>query len=353
MGARPYGGLVAGAGRVSRLSASLLRAAAIATVAALVVGVSISATSAASASPCGSSSAVPQYKHIVVIAFENHSYGSILGSAAPASYFKTLASECGTATSFTSASFPHSLPNYLAVTGGTTGGVTGDCLPSTHCSVSTPSIFDQVGSSSWRVWAESMPQPCDSQNQSTYVTRHNPPLYYPTIATATCQADDQPMPAAVPNPSRSITWITPNLQHDLTIGTLTDASTWLRTLLTGPSGLLQSKSYSAGNTAIFIWFDSGADTDSCVNTDSIDRDRTEHRTPGRLNPAQRLPTTPRLGKPARRAVPGERLYREGIRQGVPALSGRDGMRAGAAATNAARARRPAQSGRPRTTPPML
>lgn len=263
MGARPYGGLVAGAGRVARLAASLLRrAAAIATVAALVVGASNSATSAASASPCGSSSAVPQYKHIVVIAFENHSYGSILGSAAPASYFKTLASECGSATNFTSASFPHSLPNYLAVTSGTTGGVTGDCLPSTHCRVLSPSIFDQVGPSSWRVWAESMPQPCDSQNQSTYVTRHNPALYYPTITAATCQADDQPMPTAVPNPSRSITWITPSLQHDVTTGTLTDASTWLSTLLAGPTGLLRSKSYTAGNTAIFIWFDSGADTDT-------------------------------------------------------------------------------------------
>jgi hypothetical protein len=254
---------VAGAGRVARLSASWLRrAAAIATVAALVVGVSSSATSAASVSPCGSSSAVPQYRHIVVIAFENHSYDSILGPAAPASYFKTLASECGSATKFTSASFPHSLPNYLAVTSGTTGGVTGDCLPSTHCSVLSPGIFDQVGSSSWRVWAESMPQPCDSQNQSTYVARHNPPLYFPTVAAATCQADDLAMPTTVPNPSRSITWITPNLQHDLTIGTLADASRWLSALLTGPSGLLQSKSYTAGNTAIFIWFDSGADTDA-------------------------------------------------------------------------------------------
>ena len=262
-GARPYGGRVAEAGRVARLSASwLLRAGVIATIATLVVGVSNSATSAAPASPCGSSSAVPQYKHIVVIAFENHSYASILGSAAPASYFKTLASECGSATNFTSASFPHSLPNYLAVTSGTTGGVTGDCLPSTHCSVLSASIFDQVGASSWRVWAESMPQPCDSQNQSSYVTRHNPALYYPAITAATCRADDQPMPTTVPNPGRTITWITPNLQHDLTIGTLADASTWLSTLLTGPGGLLHSKAYTAGNTAIFIWFDSGADTDA-------------------------------------------------------------------------------------------
>ena len=71
-------------------------------------------TAVAAASPCGSVSKPPAYTHIVVIAFENHSYQSVLGSSEPASYFKTIAAQCGSATAFRAASFPHSLPNYLA-----------------------------------------------------------------------------------------------------------------------------------------------------------------------------------------------------------------------------------------------
>jgi hypothetical protein len=217
---------------------------------------------AASASPCGPTAKVPHYKHIVVIAFENHSYESILGSSAPSSYFKTLAAMCGTATDFTSASFPHSLPNYLAVTGGTTGGISGDCLPGRNCRVQSRSIFDQVGGTGWRVWAESMPAPCDRQNATPYVARHNPPLYFPSVTATVCQRNDRAMPTPVPNPARSFTWISPDLQNDLTTGTLSDASTWLKAVLADSNGLLRSKAYTAGNTAIFIWFDSGADTDT-------------------------------------------------------------------------------------------
>ena len=52
-------------------------------------------SSAAAASPCGHLRRAPAWHHIVVIAFENHSYNDILGRSAPASYFKTLAGECG------------------------------------------------------------------------------------------------------------------------------------------------------------------------------------------------------------------------------------------------------------------
>jgi hypothetical protein len=107
-----------------------------------------------------------------------------------------------------------------------------------------------------------MPRACYGNNSSPYVARHNPALYYPSISATVCEANDRPMPSPVPNPGRSFTWITPDLEHDLDTGTLADASSWLQTLLAGSTGLLTSKSYTAGNTAIFIWFDSAAATDS-------------------------------------------------------------------------------------------
>ena len=103
----------------------LVRAAVVALAAAAAMAIGGGA-SAAAASPCGHLRRAPAWHHIVVIAFENHSYNQILGKSAPASYFKTLAGECGSATDFTAAHFPRSLGNYLAATGGRV--VTGDRL---------------------------------------------------------------------------------------------------------------------------------------------------------------------------------------------------------------------------------
>ncbi|HEU0195311.1 MAG TPA: hypothetical protein VFQ71_13985 [Gaiellales bacterium] len=220
-------------------------------------------TAAAAASPCGSVSKPPAYTHIVVIAFENHSYASVLGSSAPASYFKTIAAQCGSATAFRAASFPHSLPNYLAATGGTTGSITGDCLPKGACRLNTSSIFQQLGSTRWAVWNESMPAACDRANASPYVVRHNPAVYYTALPAADCQGNDVAMPAT-PTIRRAFTWITPNLNDDLTKGTPATAGAWLQNLLTGPHGLLVSAPYTSGNTAVFVWFDSAAQTDSAT-----------------------------------------------------------------------------------------
>jgi hypothetical protein len=217
---------------------------------------------ATAAKPCGPSATVPAYSDVIVIAFENHSYSSVLGASAPSSYFKTLAAQCGVATDFTSASFPHSLPNYLAVTGGTTAGVTGDCIPSTTCSVPGGGIFGQLGSAGWRVWAESAPTACAKQSSGGYVPRHNPAVYYTGIAAGTCQSDDAVPPATLPAPQRAFTWISPDLNHDMTLDSTADAGAWLQTLLAGPNGLLNTAPYTKGHTAIVIWFDSAADTDT-------------------------------------------------------------------------------------------
>lgn len=243
----------------------MLRAAGLAVLAVAAcasAGVVAAPPATAATSPCGPSKTVPTYQHVVVIAFENQSYQAVLGSSAPSSYFKTLASQCAVATDFTATEFPHSLPNYLAVTGGTTGSVTGDCLPTKSCSVPGSGIFGQVGASGWRGWAESMPSACGKTNTSLYVTRHNPPLYYAGLPAATCQSDDLVMHLPLPAPGRKFTWIAPDLNDDATLGTVPDAGTWLKNLLTGPGGLLNTTPYTQGNTAIYIWFDSGADTDS-------------------------------------------------------------------------------------------
>lgn len=198
----------------------------------------------------------PHYSSIVVIAFENHDYNQILGSSAPPSYFKTLAGECGSASNFTAVYFPHSLPNYLAVTSGSTDGISGDCVPSPSCETGAPNIFSQVGPFDWGARSESTPAPCYKANSGEYVPRHVPAVYYTRIPASTCLANASDLPADPSTIHRRFVWVTGNLLDDMHSGTEAQASTWLQNFLAGSNGLLNSPIYRAGHMAIFIWFDS-------------------------------------------------------------------------------------------------
>ena len=76
----------------------------------------------------GSAASVPPFNHVFVVTMENHSYGQIVGSSS-APYINGLAKSYGLATNYRAVSHP-SLPNYLALTGGSTFGITSDCAPS-------------------------------------------------------------------------------------------------------------------------------------------------------------------------------------------------------------------------------
>jgi phosphatidylinositol-3-phosphatase len=217
--------------------------------------VAMGGATAVASSPCGHTSRAPVWRHIVVIAFENHSYQQILGRSAPASYFKTLAGKCGSAVDYQAAHFPRSLPNYLAATGGRIV-TTSDCLPGPECESGGPNIFSQVGGKHWRTFAESMPTPCDRQDTSLYMPRHAPAAYYVRIPGAVCRRDLVTLPAHRLKLRRTFTWIAPNLQHDLHDGSLAQASQWLQGFLGGSNGLLHRHPYVDGHTAVFIWFDS-------------------------------------------------------------------------------------------------
>jgi hypothetical protein len=214
---------------------------------------------AAASSPCGHVRRAPSWRHIVVIAFENHSYRDILGREAPRSYFKTLAAKCGSAVDYRAVHFPRSLPNYLGATGGRTV-TTADCLPVPGCLSGRANIFSQLGRQNWRLFAESMPRPCYPGNTRLYVSRHAPALYYTRIPRAACRADVVPMPSHRLKLRRKFTWIVPNLQNDMHDGTPAQASAWLRSFLGGTHGLLHRRPYTRGHTAVFIWFDSASQT---------------------------------------------------------------------------------------------
>jgi len=118
--------------------------------------------------------------HLLVIAMENEEDTSILGNPA-APYANALIRRYGLATQSFAIGHP-SLPNYLALTSGSTQGVTSDC---TECHVHARNIIDQLEAAriSWKAYLEDQPTPCFKGSAAGgYAKKHNPFIYYDDIA---------------------------------------------------------------------------------------------------------------------------------------------------------------------------
>ncbi len=216
---------------------------------ASLVPVAISGSSGATQkisahSPCGVMTTA-HYTHVAWIMLENVGYSVVGSSGAP--YFNQLVADCGLAANYYAISHP-SLPNYVALTSGSTQGITDDGEPSEH-PLSVPSIFSQLGSN-WRVLAESMPEACDHVTSGDYAARHNPAVYYTTIG-ASCRRNDVPM--ALPfNLSASFTMIVPNICDDMHSCSESVGDAWLRRMV---PLIVASPQYQSSSLALFITFD--------------------------------------------------------------------------------------------------
>jgi phosphatidylinositol-3-phosphatase len=206
-----------------------------------------STQAAATVRPCGRPGSPPsRYAHVIWIVMENESYADVLGSS-DAPYLRGLAKACGSATHFTAEAHP-SLPNYVAMTSGSTQGVTDDDGPSSH-KLAVPSIFSQLGTR-WRALQEAIPAPCGQGNSGRYAVRHNPAAYYTNIR-ASCRRRDVRLTAR-PNLSAAFTFVTPDLCHDMHDCSVATGDRWLAGFV---PRVLHSRQYAAGGTALFITWD--------------------------------------------------------------------------------------------------
>jgi len=206
---------------------------------------------------------VPSFSHVFVIVMENHEYGSIIGSPA-APYINSLAGTYALATNYYGASHP-SLPNYLALTAGSTFGIASDC---TTCYVGATNIADQVEASgrSWKAYMEDMPSPCfTGASAGNYAMKHNPFLYFNDIRNnaARCAAHVVPFTqfwgdmssGQVPN----LTWITPNMCNDMHDCAVATGDGWLRSVV--PT-ITASAAFRNGGV-LFITWDEGSSSAGC------------------------------------------------------------------------------------------
>jgi phosphatidylinositol-3-phosphatase len=153
--------------------------------------------------------------HIAVILMENEEYGDIVGSPATP-FLNRLARRYALARQMYAITHP-SLPNYLALTGGSTFGIDSDC---TECSVHATSLVDQLERAhiSWRAYMEDLPRPCfTGAGAGEYAKKHDPFVYYVpdrgscrNIVPLTRLHTDE-RAGTLPR----FIWITPNLCHDM------------------------------------------------------------------------------------------------------------------------------------------
>lgn len=123
--------------------------------------------------------AAPITPQVVLVIMENHGADQIIGSK-EAPYLNSLVADGGLAKNYAAIRHP-SLPNYLALTGGSTFGIDSNC---TSCHVKGDSLADQLelAGRSWKAYEESIPRPCYLGGYANaYAKKHSPFLYYDTL----------------------------------------------------------------------------------------------------------------------------------------------------------------------------
>ena len=191
---------------------------------------------------------------------ENQEYASIIASS-QAPFIASLARRYALARSMYATAHP-SLPNYLALTGGSTFGVSSDC---TDCAVTANSLatqFQRAGVS-WKAYMEGLPHPCfKGASADGYAKKHDPFMYFRPVASspALCRhvvplselAADQ-RAGTVPR----FLWITPNLCHAMHDCSVATGDRFLAGFV---PGLLRSLGRSG---LLFLTWDEGATGSGC------------------------------------------------------------------------------------------
>ena len=193
---------------------------------------------------------------------ENKEYSKIIGNE-KAPYMNQLANEYTLARRFYAITMP-SLPNYFALTAGSTFGITENC---TSCRQDATHIVDQIEKKdlTWKAYIEGFPSPCftgGSGSSGRYAKKHNPWIYYNNIVDnpERCSKIVDLPQLSTDIASRKLPnfiWITPDMcndTHDCPIETGDEfLAKTLPPLLTalGPRGLL------------FLTYDEGTTREGC------------------------------------------------------------------------------------------
>jgi len=154
---------------------------------------------------------------VAIIVMENKEAPAVICSGS-APFASSLARRYGWATRSYGVTHP-SLPNYLALTSGSTHGVASDC---TVCAVAGTNLVDQLESAhvSWRAYLEGFPGHCfGGAGAGGYAKKHDPLVYYEDVVRSPSRCRHLTGFGSLARDLRHgalprFTWITPSLCDD-------------------------------------------------------------------------------------------------------------------------------------------
>ena len=172
---------------------------------------------------------VPRFAHIVVVILENHAFSQVVDARA-APFISALAASGAVMTQSYAITHP-SQPNYLALFSGSTQGLTDDSCPHSYTGSNLANALMAAGRS-FVGYSDSLPSVgftgCSS---GPYARKHNPWVDFPALAAAV----NQPMTAFPSNLGElpDVSFVVPNLDHDMHDGSINEGDQWLQTHLGG------------------------------------------------------------------------------------------------------------------------
>ncbi|HEV2361548.1 MAG TPA: alkaline phosphatase family protein [Acidimicrobiales bacterium] len=200
----------------------------------------------------------PCFSHVFVVLLENLGYTSALTTPG----FAELAHRYASATQYYGVSHP-SLPNYIALTSGSTQGVTSVC---TDCYVNAPNLGSQLSGAgiSWGAYMEGIPSSCylpySSTSSDLYAGKHDPFRYFDDIrSSASLCSHIVPYPRLAPLLQGSASsvpkfvWVTPNLCNDGHNCGPAVAAPWLDAFVTEVTA---SSAWKDGGVLFVVWDES-------------------------------------------------------------------------------------------------
>src|SRR5438309_8136142 len=195
--------------------------------------------------------ATGNFDQFVVVLMENHDLPDIYG---PATYMTQLADQYAFSQHWQSITNP-SQPNYIAILGGSTFGVSGD---GNHPNLNHPTIVDIAENSghTWKAFAESAAgsgcglSPPRGED-------HYPFLSYTTITgnSARCANLVSGGPTEVTaalNAGTNFIWLTPTDNHNMHDNSVSSGDSWLQSWVPGLLSAMTGK-----KAALFIMYDEG------------------------------------------------------------------------------------------------
>jgi len=212
-----------------------------------------------------------QFKHVVVVALENHSYSKVIGNPAMP-FLNSLADQYGLARNFYAKTHP-SIGNYFRITTGQTitndDGFTG--------TVSVDNIVRELTNHglTWKSYAESLPYAGYMNGDTGEYSKHHNPFVYLTDVLNNSTQRDRVVPftdfasdlnaGTLPN----FSFIVPNLEHDAHncpdgSSTCTDtakliaADQWMQTYI---APVLSNPQFEKDGLLV-LWWDEGNETDT-------------------------------------------------------------------------------------------